>query len=273
MQGGRLNSQLDNRRSRNTILGLMAAAVLMVMAGAAGLLVYSWVSVDRLELQREVLLVRRMMDRTLARTTQDIKTAAIWDEAYRHSSGRPDLAWVDENFGDYFHRYFGHDVSQLSLPEASLLAGIINAPSRYDPYRNPKLATQRREIVLKRMHDQGYITGAQRDEALGTTVESLLIPQEERTAQSRYAAPHFVEEVKRFIRNDTHFGATPAERNDLLTNGGPGQSSELSTTYMYKTAFTSTNYGYASAISVFIVAECLLAVGLIFFLLRRRADA
>lgn len=59
----------------------------------------------------------------------------------------------------------------------------------------------------------------------------------------------------------------------LMTNGGPGQSSELLTTYMYKTAFTSTNYGYASAISVFIVVECLAAVGLIFFLLRRGADA
>lgn len=58
----------------------------------------------------------------------------------------------------------------------------------------------------------------------------------------------------------------------LLTNGGPGQSSELVTTYMYKTAFVSTNYGYASAISVFIVVECLLAVALIFGLLRKGND-
>ncbi len=56
----------------------------------------------------------------------------------------------------------------------------------------------------------------------------------------------------------------------LLTNGGPGQASELLTTYMYKTAFVHTDYGYASAISVFIVVECLVAVGLIFLLLRRR---
>ncbi|PPF44433.1 sugar ABC transporter permease [Pseudoclavibacter sp. AY1F1] len=56
----------------------------------------------------------------------------------------------------------------------------------------------------------------------------------------------------------------------LLTNGGPGQSSELLTTYMYKTAFVHTDYGYASAISVFIVVECLVAVGLIFLLLRRK---
>ncbi|TFC00932.1 MULTISPECIES: carbohydrate ABC transporter permease [Cryobacterium] len=59
----------------------------------------------------------------------------------------------------------------------------------------------------------------------------------------------------------------------LLTNGGPGQSSELLTTYMYKTAFTSTNYGYASTMSVFIVVECLVAVGLIIFTLRRKDEA
>ena len=59
----------------------------------------------------------------------------------------------------------------------------------------------------------------------------------------------------------------------LLTNGGPGQASELLTTYMYKTAFTHTDYGYASTISVFIVVECLVAVGLIILLLRRKADA
>ncbi|WP_326701341.1 sugar ABC transporter permease [Streptomyces sp. NBC_01754] len=57
----------------------------------------------------------------------------------------------------------------------------------------------------------------------------------------------------------------------LLTNGGPGQSSELVTTYMYKTAFLSTDYGYASAMSVFIVVESLVAVGLILFVLRRKA--
>ncbi|MFK4852018.1 carbohydrate ABC transporter permease [Microbacterium sp. ZW T6_19] len=59
----------------------------------------------------------------------------------------------------------------------------------------------------------------------------------------------------------------------LLTGGGPGQASELLTTYMYKTAFVHTDYGYASAISVFIVVECLVAVGLILLMLRRRNDS
>jgi raffinose/stachyose/melibiose transport system permease protein len=59
----------------------------------------------------------------------------------------------------------------------------------------------------------------------------------------------------------------------LLTNGGPGHSSELVTTYMYKTAFAGTNFGYASALSVFIVIECVVAVGLILAAFRRKGFA
>ncbi|MBX3031089.1 MAG: sugar ABC transporter permease [Chloroflexi bacterium] len=55
----------------------------------------------------------------------------------------------------------------------------------------------------------------------------------------------------------------------LLTNGGPGTSTELLTTYMYKKAFRSVDFGYASAIAVFIVIECIIAVGLIIVILRR----
>jgi raffinose/stachyose/melibiose transport system permease protein len=49
----------------------------------------------------------------------------------------------------------------------------------------------------------------------------------------------------------------------ILTNGGPGASSELVSTYMYKVAFNSLNYGYGSALAVFLVIECLLIVTVI----------
>jgi raffinose/stachyose/melibiose transport system permease protein len=54
----------------------------------------------------------------------------------------------------------------------------------------------------------------------------------------------------------------------LLTNGGPGHATELLTTYMYKLGFQSTQFGYASAIAVFIVVECVVAVALIVRLFR-----
>ncbi|MFV0362608.1 MAG: carbohydrate ABC transporter permease [Suipraeoptans sp.] len=46
----------------------------------------------------------------------------------------------------------------------------------------------------------------------------------------------------------------------ILTKGGPGTSSELVATYMYKTAFGATKYGLGSAMAVFLVVECLIAV-------------
>lgn len=46
----------------------------------------------------------------------------------------------------------------------------------------------------------------------------------------------------------------------LLTNGGPGNASELMSTYMYKQAFTNNQYGYGSALAVFIIIESILVV-------------
>ena len=55
----------------------------------------------------------------------------------------------------------------------------------------------------------------------------------------------------------------------ILTSGGPGTSSELVATYLYKTAFSSMKYGYGSTIAVFLVIECLLAVGIVRFIAGR----
>lgn len=54
----------------------------------------------------------------------------------------------------------------------------------------------------------------------------------------------------------------------ILTKGGPGTASELVATYMYKTAFGATKYGLGSAMAVFLVVECLLAV----FIVRKIGD-
>ena len=57
----------------------------------------------------------------------------------------------------------------------------------------------------------------------------------------------------------------------LLTHGGPGNASELMTTYMYKQAFSSMRYGYGSAVAIMIVIICLV-VGLAFRRLTREGD-
>jgi penicillin-binding protein 1A len=61
--------------------------------------------------------------------------------------------------------YFGVHVWELSLPQAALLAGLPKAPTAYSPLRNPMAALSRRNLVLARMEEEGFITGAERAEA------------------------------------------------------------------------------------------------------------
>ncbi|MEW6398820.1 MAG: PBP1A family penicillin-binding protein, partial [Bacillota bacterium] len=66
--------------------------------------------------------------------------------------------------------YFGHDVSQVNLPEAALLAGLIRAPEAYSPYRDPEAALRRRNLVLDRMVQAGMITPVQAQQAKSTAI-------------------------------------------------------------------------------------------------------
>lgn len=61
--------------------------------------------------------------------------------------------------------YFGKDVTALTLDEAAVLAGLPKAPSRDNPISNPERAKERRDYVLRRMHDVGYINDEQRQQA------------------------------------------------------------------------------------------------------------
>ncbi len=111
-------------------------------------------------------------------------------------------------------RYFGSGVDRLSLGQAALLAGLIQAPSRTDPFERADAAADRRQVVLDKMVALGRITPAQ---AAGARSEPLVVP---RPVQETYPAPHFVERVKRFVLDDPRFGATPEARQNLLFKGG-----------------------------------------------------
>jgi penicillin-binding protein 1A len=60
--------------------------------------------------------------------------------------------------------YFGKSAKFLTLRESAMIAGLLQAPSRFSPRRNPNLANQRADVVLKAMADAGYIT---KDQAKG----------------------------------------------------------------------------------------------------------
>ncbi|WP_456431804.1 penicillin-binding protein 1A [Thermosulfuriphilus sp.] len=67
--------------------------------------------------------------------------------------------------------YFGKHVWDLNLAECALIAGLPQAPSRYNPYRNFKLAKKRQAYVLKRMVAEGYITEEEAQRAYATPIE------------------------------------------------------------------------------------------------------
>jgi penicillin-binding protein 1B len=68
-------------------------------------------------------------------------------------------------FGEAARFYFGKDVSQLDLSEAALLAGLIQRPSYYNPYRYPDRAIERRNLVLTLMRQNGYLSAEQAENA------------------------------------------------------------------------------------------------------------
>jgi penicillin-binding protein 1A len=70
--------------------------------------------------------------------------------------------------------YFNKEVSQLTLPEAALLAGTLNSPSAYDPYYNLDLANKRRNVILDLMVNHGYITQEECDLAKQVKIENML---------------------------------------------------------------------------------------------------
>src|SRR5438105_1059374 len=75
-------------------------------------------------------------------------------------------------FGAASQIYYNKSVSQLTLAESAMLAGLPKAPSLYNPIINPQRAKQRQQLVLRRMAELGYITAAQHDEAVKAPVRA-----------------------------------------------------------------------------------------------------
>ena len=76
--------------------------------------------------------------------------------------------------GEASKYYFGKSVSELSLPEAALLAGMYQAPNKYEPYKHPEAAQKRRSTVLNLMYRHGYITEEEKNMANAVSIESML---------------------------------------------------------------------------------------------------
>ena len=94
--------------------------------------------------------------------------------------------------------FFSKSAKDLTLPEAALIAGLVQSPSRLDPYVNPARALTRRKEVLGRMLYNGYITRSAYTEAVASP---LALKREAAPLDGIYAAPYFVAHVKKQLQH------------------------------------------------------------------------
>jgi penicillin-binding protein 1A len=116
--------------------------------------------------------------------------------------------------------FFGVEPAELTLGQATLLAGMIQAPSRFDPYTDPDAAIARRRLVLDALVSTGELTRERAAEVSDEPLELAPPP-----ADDAFAAPYVVAEVKRLLQHDPDgrfgsLGATVDERADAVFTGG-----------------------------------------------------
>lgn len=87
--------------------------------------------------------------------------------------------------------YYGKHINQLRLDQYAVLAGLPKAPSTLNPLANPESSKKRRDHVLSRMYDQGYITKAAYDEALKAPIDASY-----HDLQTEVKAPYVAEVVR-----------------------------------------------------------------------------
>lgn len=104
--------------------------------------------------------------------------------------------------------YFSKHAKDLSLGEAALVAGIIQSPARQSPYVDLNAATRRRNYVLQRMTEEGYITKQHADAA---KQQPIVVHGQPQPGQS--IAPFFVEEIRKHLEDK--FGAKQLYENGL----------------------------------------------------------
>lgn len=105
--------------------------------------------------------------------------------------------------------YFGKNVSDLTLGEAALLAGLPQAPSRYSPRRRMDRAKSRQRYVLRQMVKAGFIT---HDEARAAEEQEIVLAESTRE-RVQGPAPYFVEHVRRYLVK--RYGGTAAYKMGL----------------------------------------------------------
>ncbi|HET7483265.1 MAG TPA: PBP1A family penicillin-binding protein [Actinomycetota bacterium] len=114
--------------------------------------------------------------------------------------------------------YFGVPAHSLTLAQSATLAGIIRSPEEYDPYKNKRASKDRRNLVLQKMNELGYVSAGRATKAAKQKIQ--VRPAD---TSDEYPAPYFVDYVQRLIKFDPRFSAvgdTLQDRQRRLLQGG-----------------------------------------------------
>jgi penicillin-binding protein 1A len=104
--------------------------------------------------------------------------------------------------------YFGKNVSGLAVEEAAMVVGILRGPSLYSPYRNQEITHRRRDHVIRRLVDEGYLTEEEGEEAKAQPFNVMPL----RRGDAGFAA-YFKEEVRKYL--EQNYGADALYRKGL----------------------------------------------------------
>jgi membrane peptidoglycan carboxypeptidase len=161
---------------------------------------------------------------TLSRKIRELRMAVVAEHKMSKESllaGYLNVAYFgNQSYGIQVaaQHYFSVPAAELTLPQAALLAGMVENPARYDPSLQPTLSEHRRNVVLTRMLQVGDITKAQEKQAEATPV-SLHISQQQTgcTSDSAAQAAFYCDYTLAVMQHDAAFSKA---WNQLQGKGG-----------------------------------------------------
>ncbi|EHI59996.1 hypothetical protein HMPREF9473_02063, partial [, partial [Hungatella hathewayi WAL-18680] len=119
-------------------------------------------------------------------------------------------------------RYFNKEVSDLTLSECAVIAGITQNPSRLNPISGKEENEAKRKVILQYMFEQGYITKEEQEEALADDVYSRIQNVDMITKENTTPYSYFTDELTAQVKEALmeQLGYTDTQAHDLLYSGG-----------------------------------------------------
>ena len=119
-------------------------------------------------------------------------------------------------------RYFNKDVSDLTLSECTVIAGITQNPSRLNPISGQEANAEKRKVILQYMFEQGYITKEQQEEALADDVYARIQMVDNVSKENSTPYSYFTDELTQQVKDTLmeKLGYTETQAHNLLYSGG-----------------------------------------------------